>query len=1395
MKTNPPTPSAQVPTRNIVISGTNFWNPGDDFVRDGVIRVLREVFPGELLNFLFYNFNADFFPQNKFAGIANQLAQGDLEKYRGSVDAVVIAGLSAGDEIKDLYRWIVASGLADKVYLIGAGYENDYVARFIGQEPEATIFRKARVVTGRTAKTPAFVRAAGIPYHHINCPAILSVPQVKPIPAGKPIERIGFSIQLPHDQGLHNHTCDRQQYELALSVLRDLAREYAVEVVAHHKTEYFHFLNLLREENIPVIFSSFYQDLHQIYPRYDLVITTRLHASLFANGHGIPGIILNDTDRHTHTLEGFSHSIWVNHRASFDQEFDRLRQTSLADIARELEQFKADLLATYLAALRPIMTRASADFPAGRTNLDRPMGASQPITLPPPDPENGRPTAALSGHHLPVHFFTIVLNGEPFIRHHIHEFRRLHFNWHWHIVEGVAELNHDTGWSKATGGRIPAGLHRQGLSVDGTTEYLDELQQQFPENITLYRPPAGKFWDGKREMVNAPLANIRTECLLWQVDVDELWTNSQIIRARALFQAHPEKTAALFYCHFFVGPELVITSRGTYGNDGQAAWLRLWRYQPGDRWLAHEPQLLFRGQRDVALLNPFRHAETEAMGLVFQHYAYAIEAQLRFKESYYGYAGAVSQWRQLQQAVNFPQRLADHFAWVKDAAVVNRIEAVGIQRLVPDEWLGISGPKPALAKTDPNPASHDVRQPGSKKGMKVAEDYAHEKDLTKIDGDSEFARAIRQFFTLYQPRRIIETGTYLGTGTTRVITETLRDLGVAGAVFHSIEINPQHFTQAKANLRAAGLADFVNLQRGLSVPRQMLPTVAQIEASTVRQPEYDDIFVDHREARRAGLYFAETNFSDCPDDLLGRCLSAFDNQPDFVLLDSGGHMGFIEFQYLIQRLAAPCLIALDDIHHIKHHKSLQFMRRDPRFELVVESKEKFGFCIARFTPAATPPDHPPKRILWVRTDSIGDAVLASAMLEPIRQKFPQAQLAVLCQHHVADLYLACPLVNSIICYDAKKMDAPNERRQIIDEIAAFQPDLILNSIRSRERLADELTLAFAAARHVAIASDLNNTTEAAREAFHRRYEQVIPTPEAHRPELERHADFLRGLGITASALRPVVWTASADEALADAFFGQQQLNPAKTIAVFPGAQYQMRVYHHYAEALQDLAGFRFLVFGDPTQNDLAEALERQLPGRTVNLCGRTTLRETAALLRRCRLYVGAESAGAHLACAIGVPNVVLLGGGHFGRFMPYSPLTSAVVLPLDCFGCNWRCRYDCAHCIASVAPEVVRAAITAALNGPRPKPAIFTQMNEPGNAGLTLPPALAAWLPPGTVDFLPVKVKAGETVALEPPPLQYRGSSGHDAGPFPWPYGDELKAATAERGSAIHLPAAIAGNP
>ncbi len=284
---------------------------------------------------------------------------------------------------------------------------------------------------------------------------------------------------------------------------------------------------------------------------------------------------------------------------------------------------------------------------------------------------------------LPIHFFTIVLNGQPYIPYHIEIFKQLSCPWHWHIVEGVADLKHDTGWSVQLGGNINDDIHRNGRSHDGTTEYLDELAQLYPDNITVYRKPAGVFWDGKREMVNAPLANISEECLLWQIDVDELWTLEQLTAARQLFINNPDKTAAFYWCSYFVGEKLLISTRNCYAQNPQQEWLRTWKFTPGAFWAAHEPPVLVQPTTDgqyqnLAAINPFLHAETEKAGLVFQHFAYATKEQLQFKEQYYGYKNAVSQWEKLQSTTKFPVFLRDYFPWVGDHTQVNIAESRAI---------------------------------------------------------------------------------------------------------------------------------------------------------------------------------------------------------------------------------------------------------------------------------------------------------------------------------------------------------------------------------------------------------------------------------------------------------------------------------------------------------------------------------------------------------------------------------------------------------------------------------------------------------------------------------------------------------------------------------------------
>jgi len=220
------------------------------------------------------------------------------------------------------------------------------------------------------------------------------------------------------------------------------------------------------------------------------------------------------------------------------------------------------------------------------------------------------------------------------------------------------------------------------------------------------------------------------------------------------------------------------------------------------------------------------------------------------------------------------------------------------------------------------------------------------KDLMSINQGSDFNESLRVVFAHLHPKKLIETGTYLGNGSTQIITSILKDFSY-GSKFFSIESNPVYIDQARNNLISKELDGFVNLIYGLSIPRSMLPTKEQIRKKFVETKWPEGIYIDHPKDIRVERYFEETN-SLAPDNRLVWTLNEFNYRPDFVLLDSGGHIGSIEFNILISSLRGSCVIALDDIYHVKHHESFNIVMKDPRFVPLVISKEKFGFCIARF---------------------------------------------------------------------------------------------------------------------------------------------------------------------------------------------------------------------------------------------------------------------------------------------------------------------------------------------------------------------------------------------------------------------------------------------------------------
>lgn len=248
---------------------------------------------------------------------------------------------------------------------------------------------------------------------------------------------------------------------------------------------------------------------------------------------------------------------------------------------------------------------------------------------------------------------TIVLDGMKFLPTQFYTFSALReIDWTWYIAEGRAKNILDTSWCKDLAPR---------LSLDGTTAYLNFLKVH-PRIKVLQQ----QSWLGKTSMFNALLEMIKQPCLLLQVDVDEIWTPEKITGIVDYFLGHPRTSHARFDCIYHVGPNIITVTDNAYGhNPGE--WLRAWRFEPGMRFLSHEPPRL-EDVNDADGGSGLNRNEARRRGLWFTHMAYVYPEQVQEKEQYYGYKDALQHWYRLQQNSSWPCALRSFFPWCDNRA-------------------------------------------------------------------------------------------------------------------------------------------------------------------------------------------------------------------------------------------------------------------------------------------------------------------------------------------------------------------------------------------------------------------------------------------------------------------------------------------------------------------------------------------------------------------------------------------------------------------------------------------------------------------------------------------------------------------------------------------------------
>ena len=132
-----------------------------------------------------------------------------------------------------------------------------------------------------------------------------------------------------------------------------------------------------------------------------------------------------------------------------------------------------------------------------------------------------------------------------------------------------------------------------------------------------------------------------------------------------------------------------------------------------------------------------------------------------------------------------------------------------------------------------------------------------------------------------------------------------------------------------------------------------------------------------------------------------------------------------------------------------------------------------------------------------------------------------------------------------------------------------------------------------------------------------------------------------------------------------------------------------------------LPGWSLVMIGAGIERDRSAKLMHHWAGDALNLCGTLTVRDSAALLSRARVYCGHDSGPTHLAAAVGTPCVAIFSSRNFpGEWFPYGSQHRVIYHSVVCQGCRLAiCVERDKACIRSISVDEVVDAVMQTVEG------------------------------------------------------------------------------------------------
>lgn len=333
----------------------------------------------------------------------------------------------------------------------------------------------------------------------------------------------------------------------------------------------------------------------------------------------------------------------------------------------------------------------------------------------------------------------------------------------------------------------------------------------------------------------------------------------------------------------------------------------------------------------------------------------------------------------------------------------------------------------------------------------------------------------------------------------------------------------------------------------------------------------------------------------------------------------------------------------------------------------------------------------PRNILIIRLSAIGDVVMASPLIGALRRRYPEARISWLVEPAAKGLLVHHPELDEVIVLPRphwRELWRARRWRELGRELAQFASalrarrfDLVLDT----QGLMKSAVWARAtgARRRIGLGS---------KEGSQWLMTEVVSRQVSSRRIGAEYHHLAKHLGLALGDFAMELALSDEDRGLAT-----ELAKPGRYAVICP---FTTRPQKHWiesrwpvlAEAIMGRLGLPVVMLGGPADGEAAARLMAQSPSM-INLVGKYSLAQSAAVIEQSALLIGVDTGLTHMGIAFDVPTVAL-----FGSTCPYQDTTrdSATVIyhRFDCSPCRRRpsCegRFDCMAAIE--VDEVVLAA-------------------------------------------------------------------------------------------------------